>query len=193
MLALSTRCGDRGQPLDAIVGSFRPLGVRAVALHRVPTTDEVAGLAPLARLVKFVALFGEENPIGAPLLVVDGGEAAGDRHASLEALCRRLHRLKDWRVALRTPAGPDDHPAPDEIALVHEALPFVGYWHDADRSGAAHLEAAGRLLLGASFHPLGTVDLAGLREALPAAAPAVVACPPDEAAEALRCAQGYFR
>ncbi|MHC4817650.1 MAG: hypothetical protein ACYTF8_06320, partial [Planctomycetota bacterium] len=130
-------------------------------------------------------------------LVVDGGPAGDDREASLESLCRRLHALRGWKVALRTPGAPDHHPAPGEIALVREAVAHVGYWHDADRGGEAWLEAAARDLLGASFDPLTDLDLAGLRDALPRAAPAVVACAPgtarDDVAEALRCASGIFK
>ena len=122
----------------------------------------------------------------------------GKPKASSDAssLCRRLHALRDWTVALRTPLAPDHHPAPGEIALVREVLGHVGYWHDAARGGEAYLEVAGRDLLGASFDPLTEVDLAGLRDALPAAAPAVVACASgtarDEVVEALRCARGIF-
>ena len=198
MLALSTLCADADRPLDRVVASFRDLGVRAVALHRPAQTVEARGLAAIARMARVVAVFGEAPgaDVGTPLLVVEGGPAADDREVSLESLCRRLHALRDWRVALRTPPASDHHPAPGEIALVREALGHVGYWHDAARGGEAYLEAAARDLLGASFDPLTDVDLAGLRDALPAAAPAVVACASgtarDEVAEALRCARGIF-
>ena len=198
MLALSTLCAEADRPLDRVVASFRDLGVRAVALHRPAQKAEARGLAAIARMVRVVAVFGGEPgaDVGTKLLVVEGGPAADDREASLESLCRRLHALRDWTVALRTPSAPDHHPAPGEIALVREALGAVGYWHDAARGGEAHLEVAGRDLLGASFDPLTEVDLAGLRGALPTAAPAVVACAPgtarDEVVEALRCARGIF-
>jgi hypothetical protein len=199
LLALSTLCGDADALLDRVVASFRDLGVRAVALHRPAREAEARRLAAFAKRVRFVAVFGDEPGanVGAPILVVEGGPAGEDREASLEELCRRLHALSDWKVALRTPLAPDHHPAPGEIALVREALAHVGYWHDADRGGGAHLEEAARDLLGASFDPLTDLDLAGLRDALPRAAPAVVACAPgaapDQVAEALRCARGIFR
>ncbi|MHC4133661.1 MAG: hypothetical protein ACYTDU_11385 [Planctomycetota bacterium] len=198
MLALSTLCADADLPLDRVVASFRDLGVRAVALHRPALEAEARRLAAFAKRVHVVAVFGEGPGanVGTPILVVEGGQAADDREASLESLCRRLHALRDWRVALRTPPAPDHHPAPGEIALVSEALAHVGYWHDADRGGEVYLEAAPCDLLGASFDPLTDIDLAGLRDALPRAAPAVVACGPgtarDEVAEALRCARGIF-
>ncbi len=199
MLALSTSCADAGKPLDRVVASFRDLPVRAVALHRPAEAAEARRLAAFAKGVRVVAVFGDEPgaDVGAPILVVDGGPAGEDREASLEDLCRRLHRWRDWQVALRTPAAEGHHPAPDEVALVREALGNVGYWHDADRGGEAYLEAAARDLFGASFDPLRDIDLPGLRDALPRAAPAVVACgsgaPREEVAEALRCARGIFR
>ncbi|MHC4818096.1 MAG: hypothetical protein ACYTF8_08580 [Planctomycetota bacterium] len=198
LLALSTLCADADRPLDRVVASFRDLGVRAVALHRPAQKAEARGLAAIAKMARVVAVFGGEPgaDVGTKLLVVEGGPAADDREASLESLCRRLHALRDWTVALRTPSVPDHHPAPGEIALVREALGNVGYWHDAARGGEAYLEVAGRYLLGASFDPLAEVDLAGLRGALPAAAPAVVTRAPgtarDEVVEALRCARGIF-
>jgi len=198
LLALSTLSADADLPLDRAVAAFRDLGVRAVALHRPALEAEARRLAAFAKRVRVVAVFGEGPGanVGAPILVVEGGPAADDREASLESLCRRLHPLRGWRVALRTPPAPDHHPAPGEIALVREALAHVGYWHDSDRGGEAHLEAAARDLLGASFDPLASIDLAGLRDALPRAAPAVVACAPGTArhdvAEALRCARGIF-
>lgn len=175
------------------------LGVRAVALHRPPRPDEVKGLAALARRLEIVAIFCDEpaRALGPALRVVDGGPAAADREGSLEALCRRLHAWRPLAVALRTPPDADHHPAPGEIALVHEAVPHVGYWHDAERGNGAFLEAAGARLRGASFHPLTDTDLVSIRQALPAHAPAVVACPAgaakEEVAEALRCARGIFR
>jgi hypothetical protein len=199
VLALSTLCADADSPLDRVVASFRDLGVRAVALHRPALEAEARRLAAFAKHVRVVAVFGDGPgaDVGAPILVVDGGPAGDDREASLESLCRRLHALRGWKVALRTPGAPDHHPAPGEIALVREAVAHVGYWHDADRGGEAWLEAAARDLLGASFDPLTDLDLAGLRDALPRAAPAVVACAPgtarDEVAEALRCASGIFK
>jgi hypothetical protein len=199
VLALSTLCAAADRPLDRVVASFRDLGVGAVALHRPALEAEARGLVALARRVPVIAVFGDEPgaDVGAPLLVVEGGPAGADREASLDDLCRRLHALRDWKVALRTPPAVDHHPAPDEIALVREALGHVGYWHDAARGGDAWLEAAARDLLGASFDPLGHVDLVGLRDALPRAAPAVVACASgtarDEVAEALRCARGIFK
>jgi hypothetical protein len=199
VLALSTLCAEADRPLDRVVASFRDLGVRAVALHRPALEAEARGLAVLAKRARVVAVFGDEPGanVGVPLLVVEGGPAAPDREASLEDLCRRLHALRDWKLALRTPPAADHHPAPDEIALVREAVGHVGYWHDAARGGDAWLEAAARDLLGASFDPLADTDLVGLRDALPRTAPAVVACAPgtarDEVAEALRCARGIFK
>lgn len=198
MLALSTSCADAEKPLDRVVASFRDLGVRAVALHRPAEPTEARRLAAFAKRVQVVAVFGDRPgaDVGAPLLVVEGGPAGADREATLEDLCRRLHAWRGWKVALRTPPSPDHHPAPDEIALIREAVAHVGYWHDADRGGDAYLEAAARDLLGASFDPRTDPDLAGLREALPRAAPAVVALAAgtagEEVAEALRCARGIF-
>jgi hypothetical protein len=199
VLALSTQCSDPDLALDRAVASFQDLGVRAVALHRPAADEEARRLAGLAKRVRVVAVFGEAPgaDVGAPVLVVEGGAAGADREASLEDLCRRLHALRAFQVALRTPPGPDHHPAPDEVALVREALDHVGYWHDADRGGAAYLDVAARYLLGASFQPLTDVDLVGLRDALPRRAAAVVVCPPraapDEIRQALHCARGIFR
>ena len=199
MLALSTSFGDPASDLESILASFRGLDVHAVALHRPARSDEARGLARFARHLKFVAVFGDAPgaDVGrSAIVVVDGGPAAEDRERSLEELCRKLHGLKDYRVALRTPPSPDHHPSSDEIALVAEALGFVGYWHDAHRDGAAHRETAARYLEGAHGHPLEIADLSGLRDALPRAAPFVVACPSgterDELDEALRCARGVF-
>jgi len=200
VLALSTSCAPGDWPLEKVLASFRRFeGLRRVALHRPPDAAEARGMTRFIRAFEIVALFTDapEGSLGVPLLVVEGGPAAeGDREQSLEGLCRRLHAFKGHRVALRPPAAPGGHPAPDEIALVHEALGFVGYWHEPARAGEEYLEAAARMVLGASFHPLREKDPAGLRQALPFSAPAVVACPPDtpraEVAEALRCARGLF-
>jgi len=198
LLALSTSCAPPDLDLDRAVAAFHDLRVRAVALHRAARPEEASRLARQARRVAIVAVWTELAPgdLGRPILVVDGGPAAADREASLEALCRRLHALREFPVALRTPAaGETEHPAPFELALVHEAARHVGYWHDATRGGAAYLDAAGPLLRGASFHPLHDVDLVGLRDALPAAGPAVVDCPGAsrvETVEALRRARGVF-
>ena len=194
MLALSTACAPEDLALDAAVASFKDLGVAAVALHRPPTPDEARALQPLARRVRIVAVFGDEfgPDVGAPLLVVEGGPAGEDREATLDALCRRLHALRRFKVALRTPLDGDHHPSPDEIVKVHETLRHVGYWHDAVRGGEEFLTAAERFLLGASFDPL-EADVAGLADALPAYAPAVVVCEPDRVREAVRVARGHFR
>lgn len=199
MLALSTRCAPEEWTLDRIVASLREFGVDGVALHRPATPEEARALASRAPRVPLVAVFGEEagGSLRAPLLVVEGGAAGPDREASLEDLCRRLHALRVTALALRTPAEPENHPAPGEIALVAESLRNVGYWHDAHRGAEDYLDAAGRLVRGASFHPLLCDDLAGIRDALPSSAPAVVDCPPgtsrDELREALRRARSFFR
>jgi hypothetical protein len=195
VLALSTACAAEELPLDRAVESFRDLGVAAVALHRPPSPEEARALRPLARRVRLVAIFGDEPgaDVGAPILVVEGGPAGEDREASLEALCRRLHALRRFKVGLRTPAEPGHHPSPEEVALVHETLRHVGYWHDAARGGEEHLALAERHLLGASFDPLSAVDLAGLADALPSYAPAVVACDPERVRDAVRRARGFFR
>ncbi len=194
MLALSTACAPEDLALDAAVLSFKDHGVGAVALHRPPTTEEARALQPLARRVRIVAVFGAAfgPDVGAPLLVVEGGPSGDDREATLDALCRRLHALRRFKVALRTPADPEHHPSPDEIVKVHETLRHVGYWHDAARGGEEFLTAAERFLLGASFDPLED-DIAGLADAMPAYAPAVVVCEPDRVREALRRARGHFR
>lgn len=199
VLAVSTSFAPPGATLPAAIEAMRDLGVRAVALHRAPAADETPRLARYAGRVKIVAVFADApvKGVGQPVLVVEGDTADADRERSLEELCRRLHALKGWRVALRTPPDGAAHPTPDELRLVHEAVRHVGYWHDAARGGAEWLDAAGRLLRGASFHPLETHDLAGVRDALGAGAPAVVQCPPGteraEVEEALRCARGVFR
>ena len=187
----------RDWTLDRAVVSFRDLDVPAVALHRGATAAEAAALAALARSVPIVAVFAWQPGLAAPLLVVDGAPADEDREASLDRLCRELHGLQSPRVALRCSEEPGGHPAPDEIVHVADAVRHAGYWHDPARATEAHLDAAGRHLFGASFHPLRVDDLRGLRDALPASAPAVVACAPgtskEEVREALRCARGVFR
>jgi hypothetical protein len=195
VLALSTACAPPDSTLDVAVASFKDTGVGAVALHRAPTPAEARALAPLARRVRIVAVFADEPgpDIGAPLLVVEGGPAADDREASLDALCRRLHALRRFKVALRTPASEDDHPSPDEIGVIHETLRHVGYWHDASRGAEEYLTTAERYLLGASFDPLGEDDLPGLADAMPAYAPAVIVCEPDRLREAILRARGHFR
>jgi len=194
MLAFSTACAAGHLPLDRAVLSLRDTGIRAVALHRPPTAAEARALRGIAHGLRFVAVFGDAPgaDVGAPVLVVEGGPAAEDREASLDALCRRLHAFRGLRVALRTPRDADHHPAPGEIELVREVLPFAGYWHDVARGGAAHLEAAARFLFGASLDPLRTDGLKALRDALPGGAPVVIVCPPEECAEALRCARGVL-
>lgn len=180
------------------MASFRAFDVRAVALHREPSVEEIAGLRPIARHFRIVAVFGADTHTrgGGAILVVDGGVAGEDRERSLEELCRRLHRLREFPVALRTPEDGSHHPAPYEVEMVRSSLPNVGYWHDADRGEQEYLEVAQRWMRGASFHPLTDVDLAGIRDALPRGAPGVVACPPEtsmaEVKEALARARGYF-
>ena len=203
MLALSTSCVPEGWSLDRAVASFRDLHVRAVALHRAAREEEVVPLASFARRVGIVAIFGAVPLPGesGPVLVVEGGDAGEDREASLEELCRRLHTLRDFSVALRTPEHAGRHPSPEELEWVHSSLGHVGYWHDATRGGEEFLgeeflEAGQRLLRGASFHPLDDTDLRGIRDALPSGAPAVVACPPGtpsaEVRSALDRARGCF-
>lgn len=194
MLALSTSCAPEDLTLDAAVASFKDTGVGAVALHRPPTPEEARALQPLARRVRIVAVFGDEfgPDVGAPLLVVEGGPAGEDRDATLDALCRRLHALRRIKIALRTPPDGDHHPSADEIVKVHETLKHVGYWHDAARGGEEFLTAAERFLLGTSFDPL-EADVAGLADALPAFANAVVVCEPDRVREAIRVARVHFR
>ena len=178
-LALSTSFGPPDASLAAIIAGYRELDVRACALHRHPRTDELASLAPLARAIPFVAVFGDGTgaQAGAQLLVTDGGAAPEDpaqRERALEELCRRLHSLAWPAIALRTPASASDFPAPHEIQLVREALPKVGYWHETARGGEAHLEACGDAIRGASFDPFLCSDLRELKSALGERTPAVV-------------------
>jgi hypothetical protein len=195
VLALSTACAQEDLALDLAVASFRDVGVAAVALHRPPTAEEAKALVPLARRVRIVAVFADEPfpDVGAPILVVEGGPADEDREASLDALCKRLHSLRRFKVAMRTPPDEDHHPSPEEVALVHETLRHVGYWHDAARGAEEYLALAERYLLGASFDPLEDVDLPGLADTLPAYAPAVIVCEPERVREAVRRARGHFR
>ena len=195
MLALSTQCAGPDLSLPDALASFRELGVRAAVLHRMATAEEARALAGLARRIAVVAVFGDEpGPgVGARILVVEGGPVGEDRDRSLEELCRRLHALRDYEVALRTPPDAGHHPAPHELALVREALAHVGYWHDAGLGGDDYLDAGARYLLGASFDPLGGVDLPGLHDALPQAAPATVVCEPDAVRDALARARGFWR
>jgi len=195
VLAVSTACAPDGLPLPEAVESFKDLAVAAVALHRPASPAEADALRPLSRRVHFVAVFGDVPgaDVGAPILVVEGGPAEEERDTSLDALCRRLHALGRVRIALRTPANRLDHPAPEEIELVHDSLRNVGYWHDATRGGTEYLALAERYLLGASFDPLEDFDLAGLADALPARAPAVIVCAPERVREAVRRARGFFR
>jgi len=169
--------------------------VEAAALHRPARREEAPALAGLARRWRYCAQFGAGGAdVGCRLVVVEGGPAGADRERSLEELCRAVHALRGVRVALRTPKEAGHHPSPEEIALVAAEVKGAGYWHDEARGGAAHLEAAGVHLLGASFDPLLAADLVGLRQALPAAAPKVVACRPGAPLdEALRLARGVFR
>ena len=197
MLALSTLCAPSEWSLDRAVQSFRAFDVRAVALHREPSREEIAGLRPIARQLRIVAIFGEESVDSRAVLVVEGGPVGEDREQSLENLCRRLHALREFPVALRTPEDEANHPAPHEIEMVRSSLPNVGYWHDAERGGLEFLEVAQRWTRGASFHPLTDLDLGGIRDALPRGAPGVVSCPPGtskaEVKEALARARGFFR
>jgi len=194
VLALSTACAREDLSLDAAVASFKDFGVGAVALHRPPTPEEARALQPLARRVRIVAVFGDEPgpDVGAPLLVVEGGPAGEDREATLDALCRRLHALRRFKIALRTPSDPDQHPSADEVVKVHETLRHVGYWHDAARGGEEFLTVAERFLLGASFDPL-EADVAGLADAMPTFATAVIVCEADRVREAIRVARVHFR
>ena len=198
-LALSTSCGAKNAPLPEIVDSFRELGVAAIALHRPPDPAELRALAAQARRVPVVALFGDpaSAPPGMPLVVIEGGPApveSADRERALEELCRRLHAIQDLALALRTPRSKDAFPSPLELPLLREALPSVGYWHDVARGGEEFLEACGGALRGASFDPLATAEVAGVRDALADRAPAVEALPAGSATvrEALAYARSMF-
>lgn len=194
MLALSTACAAEDLTLDAAITTFKDLGVGAVALHRAPTPEEARALVPLARRVRIVAVFCDAPgpDIGAPLLVVEGGPAGEDRDASLDALCRRLHGLRRFKIGLRTPPDEEHHPSPDELEKIHDMLKHVGYWHDASRGGEEYLTVAERYLLGASFDPL-EADVQGLADAMPTFAPAVIVCEPERVREAIRLARVHFR
>ncbi|MHC4954002.1 MAG: hypothetical protein ACYTGZ_08930 [Planctomycetota bacterium] len=188
--------------LQEILADCRELGARAVAWHRHPTAAEERRLARDTQRLPVLALFGDgAGPAaGAPLLVVDGGPAPQDpdeRERALEELCRRIHGL-DWNaVALRTPAAAGHFPAPAELPLLKDALPRVGYWHDAARGGDAFLDACGGRIAGASFDPLVYSDLAGLREAMGERTPAVIdlepGAEPELVLEALARAGAVFR
>jgi hypothetical protein len=184
-IALSTSCGPADRSLTAIVDSFAALDLAAVALHRHPVRERFR--------VPIVAIFGDGSGAlaGVRLLVVDAAPSdAENRDRSLEELCRWLHGVRAPSVALRTPL--DRTPA--EIALIREALPKVGYWHDAARGGEEFLAAVDPV--GASFDPLETSQLLLLRSALAARAPAVVAlptgCERERIVESLACARGVF-
>ncbi|MCZ6574072.1 MAG: hypothetical protein ACE10D_11630 [Planctomycetota bacterium] len=204
MLALCTRIAPPRTPLPEAAEALAAWGLElgAVALHRPPRRVEIPGLKRGKQ--RILAVFadaemfglGEPGDVGCSLLVVDGGEAGPDREASLEDLCRRLHALRSFRVALRTPAGPEEHPSPAEVSLVAEALPGIGYWHDAARGGDDYLHAAAPLLFGASFAAAGTADLKVLRDALPGGAPVVVDGAPglerEVVVDAVMRARGIF-
>jgi hypothetical protein len=201
-LALSTSFGPSDASLPAIVAGFRELDVKACALHRHPRPEELQELAPLARRIPFVAVFGDGYgpQAGALLLVTDGGAAPEDpaqRERALEELCRRLHSLAWPAIALRTPASASEFPAPREIQLIREALPRVGYWHDTARGGEAHLEACGDAIRGASFDPFLHGDLRGLSSALGERSPAVVTLASGVdwgmVREGVACARAVFR
>jgi len=201
-LALSTSCGAADAALPVVLAGFRELDVRAIALHRRPTSAELDELAALARRVPFVAVFGDGSGAnaGSPLLVTDAGPAPEDpaeRERALEDLCRRLHALAWPAIALRTPASAAEFPAPHEIQLIREALPKVGYWHDVARGGEAHLEACGDAIRGASFDPFLYTDLRGLKSALGERTPAVVTLASGVSwgmvREGVACAGAVFR
>ena len=207
MLALCTRIAPPRTPLPEAAEALAAWGFElgAVALHRPPGRAEIRGLA-LGKQ-RIVAIFvdaqaagsglGDPGGLGCSLLVVDGGEAGPDREASLEDLCRRRDACRGFRVALRTPAGPGEHPSPAEVSLVADALPGVGYWHDAARGADDYLHAGAALLFGASFAADGRTDLKELRDALPAGAPVVVDGAPglerEQVVDAVLRAKGIFR
>jgi hypothetical protein len=199
LLALSTRCAPADESLDRTVAALRDFGVGALALHRPPVPEEARGLRQMRKRPRIVAVFTDAaaRDLGRPVLVVEGGPAdEEDREASLLALCRKLHALREFDVALRTPDGDARHPSPHELVMVQSELKNTGYWHDTARGGDEYLDEAARWLKGASFHPLEYDDLGGLRDALPASAPAVVDCPPgtsnEELAEAIARARSVF-
>jgi len=199
VLALSTCCAPAAMALDRALAAFRPFRVDAAVLHRAPEPQESAALATLARQIRVVALFAQDAAAtaGARLLVVEGGPAAPDRERSLEDLCRRIHALRGCRVALRTPATPEDHPSAAEIAPICEAVAHAGYWHDLSRGGAGYLDAAEGRLLGASFDPGRDEGIPLLRDALPSSAPATICLPAGTprvaVAQAVERARGVFR
>ena len=207
MLALCTRIAPPRTPLPEAVEALAAWGFEldAVALHRPPERVEIRALTRVKhRIVAIFADaqadgsgFGHPGSLGCSLLVVDGGKAGPDREASLEDLCRRLHAFRGFRVAVRTAAGPEEHPSPAEVSLVAEALPGVGYWHDAARGADDYLHAGSALLFGASFAADGSTDLKELRDALPAGAPVVVDGAPGleraQVVDAVLRAKGIFR
>jgi hypothetical protein len=199
VLALSTLCLEPEDDLPRALRAVSELPVDAAALHRPPHPLEIFRLAEAAKRVRIVAIFGGGcDGLPVPVWVIDGGAAGADRERSLEELCRRLHAIRGARVALRTPSDPArEHPSPEEIAVVASEVRHAGYWHDVARGGEAWLDAAGRALFGASFDPLSGADLRGLRDALPAAAPAVLTLAPGAPRpallEAIRLARGVFR
>ena len=201
MLAISTHACDPEASLAEAVESLRRYDIRNLVLHRAPKAAERSALARAAKKCRIVAVFAEEpSPIDDAMWVTDGGVAGEDREASVEDLCRRLHAARGGRrvrIAIRAAIDPGHHPAPNELEWIVQSLRDVGYWHEPARAGEAYLDAGARYLCGASFHPLETPDLVGLRDALPASAPAVIQCGPgcshEELDEAVRCARGVFR
>jgi hypothetical protein len=199
VLALSTLCVPPEWPLPRAVAALRGFDVGGIALHRPSSAGEAPELRRLLPASRLVAVFGDGPgaEVGAPLLVVEGAPAAGDREQAILALLRRVHALRPLPVAVRAALDPDGVPAAAELPLLFSELAAVGYWHDASRAGDAYLDAAGGRLLGASFDPRGEADLAPLAEALGRGRPAVVACPPGtprrEVEEAIRRARSWFR
>ncbi len=195
MLAISTHACPRDLPLAEAVASLRDVGLDAIALHRAPHGAEIAALAQVARRARIVAVFGEPcSGLSCRLVVVEGGAVSGDdREVSLEELCRRLHAFRDYSVAVRPPPDENHHPLAHEIPLLAAAVRHVGYWHEPARAGDDYLDQAASYLKGASFEPLSGVDLAGLRDALPASAPAVIACGEGTNTEGLKEAVRYAR
>ncbi|MEE8106399.1 MAG: hypothetical protein V3T86_12760 [Planctomycetota bacterium] len=201
MLAISTYACDPDASLADAVESLRPYDIRHIVLHRAPKAAERSALARVAKKCRIVAVFADEPPtLDDVTWVTDGGVAGEDREASVESLCRRLHTARGGRrlrIALRAATEAGRHPAPNELEWIVQSLRDVGYWHEPARATDEFLHAGARYLCGASFHPLETKDLVGLRDALPAAAPAVIQCAPgcskEELDEAVRCARGVFR